>query len=229
MVLWLSFTALVLAAPASGEDCRAAFARSTASPEYIALVDSYRNRQWLDAVQAAARFDHEALESFVEQLDPAHIDQRSDPCVEAAALLHTNTAMYLMAEAKLRYGKVLEKRGRFDDALQHLEVVIALEADHYIIYRARMALGNLAERHGHPEPAIRHYRAAIELEPDWQIGYLALSHALHTASEREASRTALEEALSLSESAASGWWEYEVGLSERADPLFSSMREALAR
>ena len=344
MVRWLSLAALVSAAPVSGEDCKTAFARTKASPEYIAVVDSYRDRQWLDAVQGAERLDHEALESFVEQLDPAHIDHRSHPCVEAAALLHTDTAIYLvedgawpkafghfelgrtlsrkagrhferdwllavalyyqgliftgdreigfreatalfdealdrhpgdaeihvaagalwewsgslsfgeldhlkraerlyaraleqepgLAEALLRYGKVLEKRGRFDEAVPPLEELVALEADHDIIYRARiyrarMALGNLAERRGLPEPAIRHYRAAIELEPDWQIGYLALSHALHTSSEREASRTALEEALFLSDSAASGWWEYELGLSERADPLLSSMREALAR
>ena len=134
-----------------------------------------------------------------------------------------------LAEAMLRYGKVLERRGRFDEAVQPLEELVALEADYHILYRARMALGNLAERRGLPEPAIRHYRAAIELEPDWQIGYLALSHALHTASEREASRAALEEALFLSDSTESGWWEYELGLSERADPLLSSMREGLAR
>ena len=336
---WLSFAALLLAAPASGEDCKTAFARSEISPEYISIVDTYRNRQWLVAVQSVARLDHKALESFVKQLEPAPMDEHSHPCVEAAALLHTDTAIYVvedgdwtkafvhfelgrtlsrkvgrhferdwllavalyyqglifagdreigfreatalfddaldrhpadaeilvaagalwewsgslpfgepdhmkraerlyaraleqepgLAEAKLRYGNVLEKRGRFDDAVQHLEEVVAFEADHYIMYRARMVFGNLAERRGLPEPAILHYQAAIKLEPNWQIGFLALSHALHTASEREALRTALEEALILSDSKQSGWWEYELGLSERADPLFSSMREALAR
>ena len=341
MVRWLSLAALVMAAPASGVDCRTAFAGTTASPEYISLVEAYRGSRpaRLGAVRSTARLGHEAFESFVKRLDPARIGPRSHPCIEAAALLHTDAAIHhvengawprafghfelgqklsrkagrrfqrdwalavalyyqrriftgdqeigfreatalfddavdrhpadaeilvaagavwewsgslplgesghlkraerlyaraleqepRLAEAMLRYGKVLGKRGRFEEAVQPLEQLLALEADYHIIYRARMTLGNLAERRGLPEPAIRHYRAAIELEPDWQIGYLALSHALHTASEREASRAALEEALFLSDSTESGWWEYELGLSERADSLLSSMREALAR
>ncbi|TDI43421.1 MAG: tetratricopeptide repeat protein [Acidobacteria bacterium] len=340
MVRWLSLAALVWAAPASGEDCQTAFAGTTASPEYISLVEAYRRGRplRLGAVRAAARLGHEALEPFVKQLDPARMGPCSHPCIEAMALLHTDTAIHhvengawpeafghfelgqklsrkvgqrfqrdwalavalyyqgrifagdeeigfreatalfddavdlypadteilvaagavwewsgslprgesghlkraerlyaraleqepRLAEAKLRYGKVLEKRGHFEEAVQRLEELVALEADHHIIYRARMALGNLAERRGLPEAAIRHYRAAIELEPDWQIGYLALSHALHTTSEREASRAALEEALLLSDSTQSSWWEYELGMSERAEPLLSSLREALA-
>ena len=341
MVRWLSLAALVLAAPASGVDCQTAFAGTTASPEYISLVEDYRGSRpvRLGAVRSTARLGHEAFESFVKQIDPARIGPGSHPCIEAVALLHTDAAIHhvengawpkafghfelgqelsrkagrrfqrdwalalalyyqrrifagdqeigfreatalfddavdrhpadaeilvaagavwewsgslplgesghlkraerlyaraleqepRLAEAMLRYGKVLERRGRFDEAVQPLEELVALEADYHILYRARMALGNLAERRGLPEPAIRHYRAAIELEPDWQIGYLALSHALHTASEREASRAELEEALFLSDSTETGWWEYELGLSERADPLLSSMREGLAR
>lgn len=341
MVRWLSLAALVMAAPASGVDCRTAFAGTTASPEYISLVEAYRGSRpiRLGAVRSTARLGHEPFESFVKRLDPARMGPRSHPCIEAAALLHTDAAIHhvenrawpkafghfelgqklsrkagrrfqrdwalavalyyqrriftgdqeigfreatalfddavdrhpadaeilvaagavwewsgsltlgesghlkraerlyaraleqepRLAEAMLRYGKVLEKRGRFEEAVQALEELLALEADYHIIYRARMTLGNLAERRGLPEPAIRHYRAAIELEPDWQIGYLALSHALHTASAREASRAALEEALFLSDSTQSGWWEYELGLSERAVSLLSLMREASAR
>ena len=306
---WLSFAALLLAAPASGEDCKTAFARSEISPEYISIVDTYRNRQWLVAVQSVARLDHKALESFVKQLEPAPMDEHSHPCVEAAALLHTDTAIYVVEDGDwtkafvhFELGRTLSRKvGRhferdwllavalyyqglifagdreigfreatalFDDALDRhpadAEILVAAgalwewsgslpfgEPDHMKraerlyaraleqepgLAEAKLRYGNVLEKRGrfddavqHPEPAILHYQAAIKLEPNWQIGFLALSHALHTASEREASRTALEEALILSDSKQSGWWEYELGLSERADPLFSSMREALAR
>jgi len=138
-----------------------------------------------------------------------------------------------LTEAKLRYSNVLEKRGRFEEAAAPLEEILAepadRDADPHIIYRAHMTLGNLLERQGRPKEAAAHYRAATELLPTWQVGYLALSHALHTAGARTASREALEEALARhsSDESVVGWWSYEIGLSDRVKPLLLSLRQEI--
>ena len=70
-----------------------------------------------------------------------------------------------------------------------------------------------------PHVAIRD--RAVALLPRWQAGYIALSHALHASGEREASREVLDEALQFpaDDENAVGWWSYEVGLSQRLEPL----------
>jgi len=130
------------------------------------------------------------------------------------------------ARAKLRYGTILQKMGRWDDSEAPLEAALGLSDEAIIIYRARMALGKRLELQNRNEDAASHYRAAIRAIPTWQVGYVALAHAQHVSGARELSRATLDEAfaLELDDDSFHGWWSYETGLIDLAQPTRERLR-----
>jgi tetratricopeptide (TPR) repeat protein len=134
-------------------------------------------------------------------------------------------------EALLRYGWVLEKRGRDREALAPLHRLLEQGAEPNLLYRCRMVLGRLAENDGRLEEAIEHYEHASESIPSWQVASIALGHALHQSGLHDRSRSILDSALTLegSEEVLVGWWSYDLGLAQYWKPLLSRMREEVTR
>ena len=134
----------------------------------------------------------------------------------------------LLAEAQLRYGRVLEKRGRYRDAEAPVAKAIELDESVHVTYIARLIAGRLAERDGRLEEAIRQYESAIPLLPGWQIATIALSHVLHEVGRREESAKILAESIRArptSQKDSVGWWIYELGRSARLESLWQHMRQ----
>lgn len=131
-------------------------------------------------------------------------------------------------EALTRYGRVLEKLGRYDVAKQHLTKVVELDADAFCTYTARLVLGNIAERHKDYPEAIEHYETALEMFPQWQVAYFALGHALHVSGRRQESAEVVEAGILLRPRFAEdydGWGVYDHGMAVRFEPLWQQMRE----
>lgn len=133
-------------------------------------------------------------------------------------------------EANLRYGCVLEKRGKFEDARATLMHVLELPAGDVVLYRAYLILGSLAERRGRLREAREYYEKAIEIRPDWQVAHIALGHCLHRIGARARSKRVLEAMFSLPRTvdAQKGWFRYERGLSERLESHLERMRQGVA-
>jgi tetratricopeptide (TPR) repeat protein len=133
-----------------------------------------------------------------------------------------------VAEAQLRHGRVLEKLERYEEAVGPLERVVELGESGLFDYLAHLVLGGIEERMGRVAKAIDHYRVATEVFPDWQVAHIALAHALHVSGQRKASRSALSRSVDAppaSVEALMGWWSYELGRSEKLEPLLEHLRE----
>jgi tetratricopeptide (TPR) repeat protein len=130
--------------------------------------------------------------------------------------------------ALTRYGRVLEKLGRYDEAKLKLSKVVGLDADDFCTYTANLVLGNIAERHKDYPEAIEHYENALLLFPQWQVGYVALGHALHVSGRRQESAEVVEAGILLRPRFAEdydGWGVYDHGMTGRFEPLWQQMRE----
>ncbi len=135
-------------------------------------------------------------------------------------------------EAQLRYGRALEKRGRYDEARVPLAAVDANVASTYQAYMAKLILGRVEHEAGNVAAAIELYRDATELLPEWQVAYLSLSHALHVAGRRDESREVLAGAIrreAKSVEVFQGWWVYERGSADYFEDIWDRMRAELKR
>ncbi len=135
-------------------------------------------------------------------------------------------------EAQLRYGRALEKRGRYDEARVPLTAVDVNVASTYQAYMAKLILGRVEHETGNVAAAIELYRDATELLPEWQVAYLSLSHALHVAGRRDESREVLAGAIrreAKSDEVFQGWWVYERGNADYFEDIWDRMRAELKR
>jgi len=133
-----------------------------------------------------------------------------------------------VAETQLRHGRVLEKLERYDEAVGPLERVIELAENDVLDYLAHLILGGIEERSGRLGKAIERYRAATEVLPGWQVAHIALAHALHSSGQRRASWSALARSVDAppaNNEARVGWWAYELGRSQKLEPLLERLRE----
>ena len=103
------------------------------------------------------------------------------------ALREAPASLVLMAAL----GEVLCRSGRFAEAVQHLEKVVAADPDNVaILFYFGVALHGLNVL----KPAIIHLRRAIDLQPRLTEGYRALAMALWGAGAREHAIATLDEA-----------------------------------
>jgi tetratricopeptide (TPR) repeat protein len=136
-----------------------------------------------------------------------------------------------LAEAHLRYGRVLEKRGEFDKAKGPLQTALELNESPFINYVALLMLGRIAERERDFEAAMGHYRTAIDRLPEWQVAYVALSHVLHAMGRTKESADVLAttmEARITSSQNFDGWMIYEEGRTNHLAELWKKMREEVS-
>jgi tetratricopeptide (TPR) repeat protein len=136
-----------------------------------------------------------------------------------------------LAEAHMRYGRVLEKRGEAGKAKGPLRTALELDESPFVNYVALLVLGQIVERDGDLETAIAHYTAALELVPNWQVAYVALSHALHAAGRNKESADVLAKTMGApipSPRDFDGWMVYEKGRTSRLAVLWKKMREKVS-
>lgn len=136
-----------------------------------------------------------------------------------------------LAEAHLRYGRVLEKRGEFEKAKEPLQTALEFNESPLINYVALLVLGQIAEREKDFDAAVGRYQAALDLLPEWQVAYVALSHLLHSLGRNKESADILAktmEAPFTSPQNFDGWMVYEEGRTNRLGVLLQKMREEVS-
>lgn len=132
-----------------------------------------------------------------------------------------------LAEARLRLGRVLSLRGRYADALPHLDIAREESVDAYGRYYALLFLGRALEALGRADEARAPFEAAAQLFPLAQSPQLALSRlALARGDQREAALL-LDRLSGGSGDRTDPWWYYDQGPGRRAETLAAQLRAAV--
>jgi hypothetical protein len=133
-----------------------------------------------------------------------------------------------LIEARLRLGRVLQRRDLLPEARTELEGVFAQpDAPAPLRYLASMFLVDVLDAQGHTAASLARARDLVTRYPECQSAHLALSSAFEARGQRAAAISALaplwkEEA---SRTCADPWWSYYLGQSWRIPALFGSLRE----
>jgi tetratricopeptide (TPR) repeat protein len=133
-----------------------------------------------------------------------------------------------LAEAHLRLGRVLQRRGRAKQARAELSWVVENSSQSQLLALAQLFLGELKEGRGQVDEAIMCFRAALRAEPDSQAARLALSQALHRSGEMPASAEAARAVL-VREEPGDGWLAYHLGFPRRAKAVMDRLRREVRR
>lgn len=136
---------------------------------------------------------------------------RNDYLRDAASLFGRAIALApALLEAKVRLARVKTLQHDDSRAAVLLEQVLAAQPPPRWKYLALLLLGGVRERAGRADEAIRLYEQAIDIRPDGQSAYLAMSHTMYAAGDREAAGKTLDRmfARALTPVADEPWWDY---------------------
>lgn len=117
--------------------------------------------------------------------------------------------------------------GEKAEAHASFDAVLESGHDNSVLYKARLFRGRCYEEESQLEQAEADYRVALALDPAAQAAAVAVSHATWLQGKAAESREVLEQAL-LHAGRRTGpdpYWDYSFGRSDRAEPLFESLRE----
>jgi tetratricopeptide (TPR) repeat protein len=134
------------------------------------------------------------------------------------------------AEARLRLGRVLCRRGQIEQGRAELERVLEDRPSAEIVGYAHLFLGELAEARGQRADSIGHYRLAIQAAPHLQSARLALGEALYrTGHLRDAGDNVLDGLRAAPRDGAHGWYDYHTtslhGYRSMMDALWSEAQK----
>jgi tetratricopeptide (TPR) repeat protein len=150
---------------------------------------------------------------------------------EAGALFGRAVALApALVEARVRLARVKTLQHDDDRAAALLDQVLAAQPAPRWRYMALLLLGGIRERAGRPDEAIRLYGEAIDARPDGQSAYLAMSHAMYAAGDRQTASKTLDRmfARALTPSADEPWWDYLFDWVD-AQRFFQDLREEAQR
>ena len=136
----------------------------------------------------------------------------------------------VLAEARLRLGRVLGLQNRHKDAIPELQRALDLAKDRMQSYYALLLLGREEESLGRLEAAREHFEHASAMYPTAQSPRLALSRlAVERGNDDEAQRT-LDGVIDAPPEAATTidpWWIYDFGPGRYADSKLSELYQVL--
>lgn len=128
-------------------------------------------------------------------------------------------------EARVRLARLLEERGRYDEAAAQISTAIGTNPSGVPRFYAHIVAGRVAAARGRYEEALRHYRTAAGLYGHAQSALLGASHAALMIADLPGTLTPLEQLDgSVTASSADPWWDYEFGAGRDAVPLLDALR-----
>jgi tetratricopeptide (TPR) repeat protein len=133
-----------------------------------------------------------------------------------------------LAEAHVRLGRVLQQRGKLDDARAALEAARRLESPSEVGYLATLFLAGVTEEANKPPaPAFDLYAELVERWPECQSGHLGLSRAHSARGNGQAALDALKPLWKEPERRAcfDAWWVYQSGQAWRLKAMLEALRE----
>jgi Ca-activated chloride channel family protein len=135
-----------------------------------------------------------------------------------------------LAEAHLRLGRVLARRGQLEEAARELDLVTRGSDDPFLVACAWLFLGEIATERGELMRAASHYRFALEVEPELQVALVALSHTLHREGFQALAAETLQPVLLAQRGRRDNLWlDYHRGLGRKLDDALLGMRAELER
>jgi tetratricopeptide (TPR) repeat protein len=128
-------------------------------------------------------------------------------------------------EARVRLGRLLTVRKRYEEALNELTTVLSQKPDDPIVaYYAHLFAGRAARGLGRGDEAARHYRDASALFPDAQSPRLGLSEVELLSANVDAALEPIQklggESVRLT---ADPWWDYHLASGREADHLMAGV------
>ena len=132
-----------------------------------------------------------------------------------------------LAEAHMRFGRVLYERGKLPEARRSYETARDLHPIGEIAYLAALFLARLTEDEGNNASAFEQYRAMVATWPDCHAAHVALSRMFEMRGERQLALGALSplwRALEQRACPVDPWWVYKYGQAWRLGPLMESLR-----
>jgi tetratricopeptide (TPR) repeat protein len=133
-----------------------------------------------------------------------------------------------LAEAHVRLGRVLQQRGKLEDARAVLEAARRLESPSEVGYLATLFLAGVTEAANKPPaPAFDLYAELVKRWPECQSGHLGLSRAHSARGNGQAALDALEPLRKEPERRAcfDAWWVYQSGQAWRLKAMLEALRE----
>jgi hypothetical protein len=125
-------------------------------------------------------------------------------------------------ETKIRLGRVLQQRGRLEQARDLLTPLSGLQ-DPRLSYLASLFLGGLEDAAGNPGSAAGWYARAQAALPSAQSARLAASELLHREGKHRQAAASLASAIGAT-NVADPWWAYLFGEFWRVDSLLDALR-----
>ena len=133
-------------------------------------------------------------------------------------------------EARVRLARLLDRRGRHDEAASEVENVLEHSPAGAVGFYARIVAGRVALAQGRFEAALRHYRAASAIFPRAQSALLGASHASVMLGDVPQALAPLGrlggEAAAFD---ADPWWDYQIGAGRDADALMASVWDRIPK
>jgi tetratricopeptide (TPR) repeat protein len=135
------------------------------------------------------------------------------------------------AEARIRLGRVLNRRGRHQDAIVELRRATMATKNRLLLYYGNLFLGDAADALGLAEEARRAYERAGELFDRAQSPRLAISSMAARAGDRSGALAAIETVLGgeQPELADDPWWSYYTSQTRDLDGVWTALRVAVTR
>ena len=130
-------------------------------------------------------------------------------------------------EAKLRLGYTALRRGKHEDALEHLVVPAKNTTDVFIAYLAHLFRGRALERLKRWDQAVVEYRAAVAVQPGAQTAELALAAALARSGRRAEAADLADRALARTDAPFDPWLGYGQGDFRHWARLIAGVRKAI--
>ena len=187
----------------------------------IGMIDQFQST----AIEPATNLSH--LGAFAGARDRRNTQLRD-------AATHFERAMALdprLVEARVRLAHVRILQHDEARAAALLEAALAQQPAPRWTYLTQLMLGGIRERAGQSHAAIRFYADAVHSCPDGQSAYLAMSHAMYAAGDREAAATVLDRLFerALTPDSDDPWWDYQLGDWEEANQIFQALRAEAQR
>jgi tetratricopeptide (TPR) repeat protein len=180
---------------------------------------------------------HQALLTEVEQLGRAGEPRvgRSEASLRVPAAAKTNAdaerlfrrALEVdpgLVEARVRLARLLELRGRHEEAAAELKTVLTANPAGTVAFYAHLFAGRAAQALGHAGEAARHFESASALFPDAQSARLASSQLALFRSDIPAALAPIQGLGPRSAVfTADPWWQYHLGAGRDAEDLVRAM------
>lgn len=133
-----------------------------------------------------------------------------------------------MVEARVRLARLLDVRGRHDEAADELARALAdrVTPAPAVVYFANLAAGRVDRALGQLESAAAHFQSALTLFPNAQAALLGASHVAVLRADVEGALAAvrqLEVANATADRRMDPWWSYSIGAGRDADALLREL------